>query len=117
MNGCGWQAESQVDAIRSAVPTIERVVAYCRTPEKLRAFCAKTDAEPGESPSDAAAQDVVVTATTSRTRSSAGNGCAREPSSARSAPTMRGRELDNVVSSSDFRCCDSREQAKLEWAD
>ncbi len=64
--GCGWQAESQVDAIRSAVPTIERVVAYCRTPEKLRAFCAKTDAEPGESPSDAAAQDVVVTATTSR---------------------------------------------------
>ena len=30
--GCGWQAEAQVDAIRAAVPTIERVVAYCRTP-------------------------------------------------------------------------------------
>src|ERR671928_209180 len=37
--GCGWQAESQVAAIRAAVPTIERVVAYCRTPERLRAFC------------------------------------------------------------------------------
>ena len=63
--GCGWQAQSQVDAIRTAVPTIERVVAYCRTPEKLRAFCATTGAEPVR-PSDAAAQDVVVTATTSR---------------------------------------------------
>ena len=49
--GCGWQAEAQVDAIRAAVPTIERVVAYCRTPEKLRAFCSTTGAEPGrESP-------------------------------------------------------------------
>ena len=64
--GCGWQAEAQVDAIRAAVPTIERVVAYCRTPETLEAFCATTDAEAGESPSDAAAQDIVVTATTSR---------------------------------------------------
>jgi ornithine cyclodeaminase/alanine dehydrogenase-like protein (mu-crystallin family) len=29
--GCGWQAQSQVECIRSAVPGIERVVAYCRT--------------------------------------------------------------------------------------
>ena len=41
--GCGWQAEAQVDAIRTAVPTIERVVAYCRTPERLRAFCARPE--------------------------------------------------------------------------
>ncbi len=33
--GCGWQAESQVACIRAAVPSIESVVAYCRTPERL----------------------------------------------------------------------------------
>ena len=32
--GCGWQAESQVACIRAAVPSIERVVAYCRTEER-----------------------------------------------------------------------------------
>jgi len=64
--GCGWQAESQVAAIRAAVPTIERVVAYCRTPERLSAFCERVGAEPGDSPRDAAEQDVVVTATTSK---------------------------------------------------
>ena len=34
--GCGWQAESQVACVREAVPTIERVVAYCRDEERLR---------------------------------------------------------------------------------
>ena len=47
--GCGWQAEAQVAAIRAAVPTIETVVAYCRTPESLEAFCAKTAAVAAES--------------------------------------------------------------------
>jgi ornithine cyclodeaminase/alanine dehydrogenase-like protein (mu-crystallin family) len=37
--GCGTQAETQVMCIRAAVPTIERVVAYCRTERNLRAFC------------------------------------------------------------------------------
>ena len=45
--GCGWQAEAQVAAIRAAVPSIETVVAYCRTPEKLEAFCEKTGASAG----------------------------------------------------------------------
>ena len=45
--GCGWQAESQVEAIRAAVPTIERVVAYCRTPERLRGFCAQVGRRAG----------------------------------------------------------------------
>ena len=65
--GCGYQAETQVACIRAAVPTIERVVAYCRTPERLAAFCERVGAEPGESHRDAAAaQDVVVTITSSR---------------------------------------------------
>ena len=37
--GCGWQARSQVACIREALPGIERVVAYCRTPESLAEFC------------------------------------------------------------------------------
>lgn len=40
--GCGWQAEAQVDAIRTAVPGIDRVVAYCRTPERLAALDRKS---------------------------------------------------------------------------
>ena len=39
--------------IREAVPTIERVVAYCRTEEKLETFCKKVGAEPGETHRDA----------------------------------------------------------------
>ena len=45
--GCGWQAESQVASIRAAVPTIDRVVAYCRNERRLKAFCKKVGAEPG----------------------------------------------------------------------
>ncbi|MGB2876145.1 MAG: hypothetical protein WBB76_11815, partial [Gaiellaceae bacterium] len=62
--GCGWQARSQVACIRHALPSIERVVAYCRSEDALAAFCKEVGAEPGESHRDAADQDVVVTATT-----------------------------------------------------
>src|SRR5262245_13766105 len=64
--GCGWQAESQLAAIRAAVPTIERAVAWCRTPASLAAFCERHDAQPADGPQDAATCDVVVTVTTSR---------------------------------------------------
>src|SRR4051812_34155480 len=64
--GCGWQARSQVACIREALPSIVSVVAYCRNEKRLREFCKEVDAEAGESHRDAAAQDVVVTATTSR---------------------------------------------------
>jgi ornithine cyclodeaminase/alanine dehydrogenase-like protein (mu-crystallin family) len=117
--GCGWQAEAQVDAIRAAVPTIERVVAYCRTPEKLRAFCSTTGAEPGESHRDAAEQEVVVTATTSRDPVLRGEWL-REGAlvCAVGANSPRARELDNVVlERASFVCCDSREQAQLESGD
>ena len=64
--GCGHQAETQVACIRAAVPAIERVVAYCRTPERLAAFCERVGAEAGESHRDPGTQDVVVTITNSR---------------------------------------------------
>ena len=117
--GCGHQAETQVACMRAAVPSIERVVAYCRTPEKLAAFCERTGAEAGESHRDAATQDVVVTITSSRD------------------PVLRGEWLApgalvaaagaNVVTrrSSTTRCSSARsssaatslEQAKLESGD
>ena len=117
--GCGWQAEAQVDAIRTAVPTIERVVAYCRTAERLRAFCSVTGAEPGESHRDAAEQDIVVTATSSRDPVLRGEWL-REGAlvCAMGANRPDARELDNVVlERATFVCCDSREQAQLESGD
>lgn len=117
--GCGWQAESQVEAIRAAVPSIERVVAFCRTPDKLRAFCAEVGAEPADSHSEAAAQDIVVTVTTSKDPVLRGEWL-REGAlvCAVGANDPRARELDNVVlERAAFVCCDSREQAKLESGD
>ena len=117
--GCGWQAESQVDAVRAAVPTVERVVAYCRTPERLQKFCAKVGAEPAESHAEAAAQDVVVTITTSRDPVLRGEWLrAGALVCAAGANDARKRELDNVVlERAAFVCCDSKEDAKLESGD
>ena len=117
--GCGHQAETQVACIRAAVPQLERVVAYCRSEERLAAFCERVGAEPAESHREAGAQDVVVTITSSRD------------------PVLRGewlgpgalvvgvganvaskRELDNaVLERASFVCCDSIEQARLESGD
>jgi ornithine cyclodeaminase/alanine dehydrogenase-like protein (mu-crystallin family) len=117
--GCGWQAESQIDAVRATVPTIERVVAYCRTPERLAAFCRTTGAEAGESHRDAAVQDVVVTATASRDPVLRGEWLVPGAFvAAIGANDPQARELDNVVlERATFVCCDSREQARLESGD
>src|SRR5512133_538273 len=117
--GCGWQAESQVDCIRAALPQLERVVAYCRTEERLRAFCEEHGAEPGENHQDPAACDVVVTATTSRDPVLRGDWLrAGALVCAVGANDGRRRELDNVVlERSAFVCCDSLDDAKLESAD
>ena len=117
--GCGWQAESQVHAIRTAVPTVDSVVAYCRTPEHLEAFCRTVDAEPAESHREAGAQDIVVTITTSRDPVLRGEWL-REGAlvCAAGANDRRKRELDNVVlERASFVCCDSKEDARLESGD
>jgi ornithine cyclodeaminase/alanine dehydrogenase-like protein (mu-crystallin family) len=117
--GCGWQARSQVEAIREALPGIERVVAYCRSEERLAEFCRDVGAEPGESHRDAAGQDVVVTATTSRDPVLRGEWLS--PGAlvcAIGANDPRHRELDNVVlERAAFVCCDSVEQSRLESGD
>jgi alanine dehydrogenase len=117
--GCGWQAQSQVASIRAAVPTIDRVVAYCRNERRLKAFCKKVGAESGESHRDAGELDIVVTATTSKDPVLRGEWL--RPGAlvcAIGANDPRRRELDNVVlERASFVCCDSREQARLESGD
>jgi alanine dehydrogenase len=117
--GCGHQAETQVACIRAAVPSIERVVAYCRNPESLERFCRTVGAEPAESHRDAAEHDVVVTITTSRDPVLRGEWL--RPGAvvcACGANVLGARELDNVVlERAAFVCCDSKEQARLESSD
>jgi len=117
--GCGWQAESQVACIREAVPSIETVVAYCRTEEKLEKFCKKVRAEAGESHRDPAEQDIVVTVTTSKDPVLRGEWL--QPGAlvcAVGANQPRARELDNaVLERAVFVCCDSLEQCKVEAGD
>jgi alanine dehydrogenase len=117
--GCGWQARSQVACIREALPQLEKVVAYCRTPDRLAQFCAETRAEAGESHRDAAACDVVVTVTTAKDPVLRGEWLrAGALVCAVGANEPRARELDNVVlERAAFICCDSREQARLESGD
>jgi ornithine cyclodeaminase/alanine dehydrogenase len=117
--GCGWQAESQVAAIRAAVPTLERVLAYCRTPASLEAFCAKTGATPAASAEAAGAQDIVVTVTGSAQPVLRGDWL-REGALVCAVGANRpgARELDDaVLERASFVCCDSREQAQLESSD
>jgi alanine dehydrogenase len=117
--GCGWQAETQVECIRAALPGIERTVAYCRTPERLRDFCERFGCEPGESHRDPAECDVVVAVTSSPDPVVRGEWL--RPGAlvcAVGANDGRRRELDNVVlERAAFVCCDSVEDARLESAD
>jgi len=117
--GCGRQAETQVAAVRAAVPSIEHVVAYCRTPERLDAFCERVGAEAAESHREAGAQDVVVTITSSRDPVLRGEWL--RPGAlvaAAGANVVSRRELDNaVLERATFVCCDSLEQAGLESGD
>jgi alanine dehydrogenase len=117
--GCGWQAESQVEAIRTAVPGIEEVVAYCRNAERLADFCARLGCSPGESHRDAGEQDIVVTATTSSDPVLRGEWL--KPGAlvcAVGANDAAKRELDNaVLERATFICCDSLEEAQVESGD
>ena len=83
--GCGHQAVTQVACIREALPSIEHVVAYCRTPERLAAF-ASAPVRRRESHRDAGSQDIVVTITSSRDPSSAASG---SPAARSSSPQVR----------------------------
>jgi alanine dehydrogenase len=117
--GCGHQAETQVSCIRAALPSLERVVAYCRTPERLASFCDRLGVQPGESHRDAGSQDVVVTITSSRDPVLRGEWL--PPGAlviAAGANVASRRELDNtVLERATFVCCDLLQQARIESGD
>jgi alanine dehydrogenase len=117
--GCGSQAETQIAAIRAAVPTIEHVVVYCRTAVKREAFARRVGAESGETYQDAAAQEVVVTITTSPDPVLRGEWLSTGTLvCAAGANRPQARELDNaVLERAAFVCCDSREDARIESGD
>ena len=117
--GAGWQAESQLAAIRAAVPTIERVVVSSRTAERAAAFAAEHGAEVAESPAEAGGCDIVVTVTTSRDPVLRGDWL-REGAlvCAVGANYPQARELDaQVIARATLVCCDAIEDAKLESGD
>jgi alanine dehydrogenase len=117
--GAGWQAESQLAAIRAAIPRIQHVVVSSRTPERAAAFAEQHGAEVAETPAEAGACDVVVTATTSKDPVLRGDWL-REGAlvCAIGANDPGARELDaQVIARATLVCCDSIEDAKLESGD
>jgi ornithine cyclodeaminase/alanine dehydrogenase-like protein (mu-crystallin family) len=122
--GAGWQAESQLEAI-VAVRDIERVIVHSRSEESRKAFAGRMgerlgmDIETTHAAEEPAAQDVVVTATSSR------------------EPVLRGEwlrpgahvnavgsnflfksEVDrDTIRRASFVCVDSREELGLEAGD
>jgi ornithine cyclodeaminase/alanine dehydrogenase-like protein (mu-crystallin family) len=117
--GCGWQAESQLAAITAAVPSVAHRLAWCRTPDRLKAFCQATGAQPAESAQEAAESDVVATATTAKDPVLRGEWLVEGALvCAIGANDPAARELDNrVLELASFVCCDSLAQARLESGD
>jgi ornithine cyclodeaminase/alanine dehydrogenase-like protein (mu-crystallin family) len=117
--GCGWQAESQLAAITAAVRSVERTFAWCRTPHRLKTFCEVTGAQPADSAQEAAACDIVVTATTAKDPVLRGEWLVEGALvCAIGANDPAARELDNrVLERASFVCCDSVAQARLESGD
>jgi ornithine cyclodeaminase/alanine dehydrogenase-like protein (mu-crystallin family) len=117
--GCGRQAETQIAAVRAALPEISSTVVFCRDSKRREKFARRMGAEPVESHQEAATQDVVVTITTSNDPVLRGEWL--QPGAlvcAAGANVPSNRELDNtVLERAAFVCCDSLEDARLESGD
>ncbi len=117
--GTGAVGTAALECLRTALPALDRVVAYSRDRGRLAEFCARHGAELGEYNRDAAEQDVVVTATTSRDPVLRGEWLRAGALVCALGATRRSdRELDNaVVERASFICCDSVEAAQREAGD
>jgi ornithine cyclodeaminase/alanine dehydrogenase-like protein (mu-crystallin family) len=117
--GAGTQAEMQVRCIRAAVPSIEHVCVHSRTPITREKFARAFGAEAVEGAQEAAAQDVVVTITSSRDPVLRGDWLRSGALvCAAGANRPQARELDNtVLQRAAFVCCDSVEDAQIESGD
>lgn len=117
--GCGYHADGQVECMRAAFPSLERVVAFCRSDEHLREFCERVGAEPASDHRRAARAEIVVTVTSSPDPVLRGEWL--QPGTlvcAVGANTAARRELDNVVlERASLVTCDLLAQARLESGD
>jgi alanine dehydrogenase len=122
--GAGWQAESQLEAI-AAVRDLVRVIVYSRREESRKAFAEKMgerlgmEVETTHSADEPAAQDIVVTATSSREPVLLGEWL-RPGAHVNAAGSnfLFKSEIDReVVRRASFVCVDSREELGLEAGD
>jgi ornithine cyclodeaminase/alanine dehydrogenase len=122
--GAGWQAESQLEAI-AAVRDLERIIIYSRREESRKEFAEKMgerlgmEVESTHSPDEPAAQDIVVTATTSGDPVLLGEWL-RPGTHVNAAGSnfLFKSEIDReVVRRARFVCVDSREELGLEAGD
>jgi len=122
--GAGWQAESQLEAI-AAVRDLERVIVHSRNEESRKAFADKMseklgmDIETTNAPEEPAAQDIVVTVTSSKKPVLFGEWL--RPGThvnAAGSNMLFKTEVDTaVIKRSSFVCVDSREELGLEAGD
>ena len=117
--GCGYHAVGQVECIRAALPSIERVGVFCRSEERMRSFCERFGAEPARDHRQAAEADIVVTVTSSPDPVLRGEWL--RPGAlvcAVGANVPDRRELDNaVLERASLVCCDLKSQAQIESGD
>ena len=117
--GCGYHAVGQVECIRAALPSIERVGVFCRTEERMRSFCERFGAEPARDHRQAAEADIVVTVTSSPDPVLRGEWLRPGAFVCAVGANVAGhRELDNaVLERASLVCCDLKSQAMIESGD
>ncbi len=117
--GCGALAEAAAGALRAACPEIERAVVYCRDETRRAALARRLAAEVAEYGRDAAEQEVVVTATSSRDPVLRGEWLSHGALvCCAGATALEDRELDNrALERASFVCCDSTAQARASAGD
>ena len=122
--GAGWQAESQLEAI-AAVKDLEKIVVHSRTEESRKEFAEKMgeklgmEIETTPAPEEPAAQDIVVTVTSSKEPVLKG-GWLRPGAHVNAAGSnfILKSEVDrDVIRRASFVCVDSREELGLEAGD
>ncbi|MGH3089998.1 MAG: ornithine cyclodeaminase family protein [Rubrobacteraceae bacterium] len=122
--GSGWQAESQLEAI-AAVKDLERVIVYSRKEESRKKFAEKMggrlgmEIETTHSPEEPAAQDIVVTMTSSKEPVLFGEWL--KPGAhvnVAGSNFLFKSEIDrDVIKRANFVCVDSKEELGLEAGD
>jgi ornithine cyclodeaminase/alanine dehydrogenase-like protein (mu-crystallin family) len=117
--GCGYHAVGQVECIRAALPSIERVGVFCRSEERMRSFCERFGAEPARDHRQAAEADIVVTVTSSPDPVLRGEWLRPGALVCAVGANVPGRrELDNtVLERASLVCCDLKSQAQIESGD